>query len=179
MFIPMALHERATGREEAKPMIYVADITDSLGLHMPLWEAGARLAAALMCGAVIGWEREVSGRAAGLRTHMLVALGAAGFSLIAMEFMEAARAAAEPGGHNSDPIRVIEAVATGVGFLGAGAIMQSGMQVKGLTTAASIWVVAAVGVAAGVGFWMIAVLLTLCALVTLSILRLLEKPDQK
>jgi putative Mg2+ transporter-C (MgtC) family protein len=144
---------------------------DALNLHLPLWEAGLRLSAALLFAAAIGWERELSGRAAGLRTHMLVALGSAGFALIGLEMAEATK---EHGGAKGDPVRLIEAVATGVGFLGAGAIMQAGAQVKGLTTAASIWVVAAIGLAAGNGNLTIALLLTLLALITLTALRWLE-----
>ncbi|MBL8879281.1 MAG: MgtC/SapB family protein [Phycisphaerales bacterium] len=143
-------------------------------MHISIWEALARLGTALIAGAVIGWEREASGRAAGLRTHMLVALGSAGFSFIGVELISMTR---QSSGHAGDLLRVIEAVATGVGFLGAGAIMQSGKQVKGLTTAASIWIVAAAGVAAGVGLWMIAVLLTIFALVTLSLLRFMTRSD--
>ena len=133
-----------------------------------------RVFAAVLLGAVVGIERERAGKPAGLRTHMLVALGAAGFSLIGTELIAMTH---EAGGHASDSLRVIEAVATGVGFLGAGAIMQRGMQVKGLTTAASIWVVAAAGVASGVGLWMLAALLTIFALITLSLLKLVSKED--
>lgn len=142
---------------------------DNLNLHMPLWDAVARLGAALVFAAAIGWEREIKGRAAGLRTHILVSLGAAGFTIIGSELSVA-------GGPQVDPTRVIQAVAAGVGFLGAGAIIHAGGQVKGLTTAASIWVVAAIGVAAGTGLWAIAFLLTAFALLTLTVLRLLERP---
>jgi putative Mg2+ transporter-C (MgtC) family protein len=146
-------------------------IEDLLDLHMPLPQVCARLGSALVLGAVIGWEREAKGRAAGLRTHTLVAVGAAGFTLVGAEFGAAARDA----GHALDPLRIIEAIATGVGFLGAGCIIQSGGQVKGLTTAASIWTVAAVGVAAGAGHLLLALLLTVFALMTLIALLWAEK----
>jgi len=145
-------------------------MTDNLNLHMPLWDAVARLGAALLFGAAIGWEREKKGRAAGLRTHILVSLGAAGFTIIGAELT-----ADNP--QFADPTRVIQAVAAGVGFLGAGTIMNNGPKVKGLTTAASIWVVAAVGIAAGTGLWAIAFLLTAFALITLTSLRFFERPQ--
>jgi putative Mg2+ transporter-C (MgtC) family protein len=149
-------------------------MTDELfGFHMPLSQMSLRLGCALALGAMIGWEREAKGRAAGLRTHTLVAVGAAGFTLIGMEFA----AASEAQGHTLDFLRLIEAVATGVGFLGAGTIIQSGGKVKGLTTAASIWAVAAVGVAAGAGHLALAGLLTAFSLLTLIALLWTEKDD--
>lgn len=146
-------------------------------LHVSPLEALARVATALLLGAVVGWEREARGQSAGLRTHMLVALGAAGFTLIGLEFAATSRASGDTG---VDPIKIIDAIATGIGFLGAGAIIRFRGQVKGLTTAASIWVVAAVGSAAGAGYWLFALLMTGLALVTLSVLRWLEpdKPEQ-
>jgi putative Mg2+ transporter-C (MgtC) family protein len=146
-------------------------------LHLSILQAVGRLGMALVLSAIIGWEREASGRAAGLRTHMLVALGAAGFTLTGIEF---ASAASDEGIKSADPIKIIEAIATGIGFLGAGAIIQSRGEVKGLTTAASIWVVAAVGMAAAAGYWLFALSMTGFALVTLTVLRWLEprKPDK-
>jgi putative Mg2+ transporter-C (MgtC) family protein len=146
-------------------------IEELFGLHMPFAHVCARLGAALVLGAIIGWEREVKGRAAGLRTHTLVAVGAAGFTLVGAEFVAAGR----EDGRDLDPLRIIEAIATGVGFLGAGSIIQSRGQVKGLTTAASIWVVAAVGVAAGAGYILLAALLTAFALLTLIAMLWAEK----
>lgn len=147
-------------------------------LHIPFWEMLARFGVAMLVGAVVGWERESARRSAGLRTHMLVALGAAGFSLIGAELSftanEALAIAGTPG-RGSDPLRVVDAVATGIGFLGAGAILHSAERVKGLTTAASIWVTAAAGVASGVGLWSIALMITVCALFTLGILKTITK----
>lgn len=142
-------------------------LNELVNLHMSIWGLLARVAIALACGALIGWERELKGRAAGLRTHMLVALGSAGFTLIGLEFIAADSGENTRGG---DALRIIEAIATGVGFLGAGAIMQSGREVKGLTTAASVWLVAAVGLAAGAGFWILAVIMTVLGFITLSVL---------
>jgi putative Mg2+ transporter-C (MgtC) family protein len=102
-----------------------------------------RLLVAMLLGLVIGWNREEQGKSAGLRTHMLVALGAALFVLAPLE----------GGASSGDTTRVVQGVATGIGFLGGGVILQlvQERKVKGLTTAASIWMTAALGVAAGMG----------------------------
>ena len=97
-----------------------------------------KLFAALLLGAVIGLEREVSDKAAGLRTNILICVGACLFSIISGRFF-------------NDPARIAAQIVTGIGFLGAGAIMREGDKVTGLTTAATIWMVAAIGVAAGYG----------------------------
>jgi len=113
-------------------------------MEPPFWEQCLRLTAALIGSGVIGWERETRDRAAGLRTHMLVGLGSCVFTLLALDFHFASAAA-------PDPLRVISGIVGGIGFLGAGAIIQSRGKVRGLTTAAGIWVVAAIGVASGCG----------------------------
>jgi len=102
-----------------------------------------RLSLAMLLGALLGWERERSGKDAGLRTHMLVALGAALFVLVP----------AQGGMEIQDMSRVLQGVIQGIGFLCAGAILKSSdeQQVRGLTTAAGIWLTAAIGVAAGMG----------------------------
>lgn len=110
-----------------------------------------RLAVAALVGAVIGFEREAHDRPAGIRTHALVALGAALFTLAgAYGFADAQRG-------NADPARVAAQVATGIGFVGAGAIMRSGMNIKGLTTAATLWLAAALGVMVAGGDILLAV----------------------
>ena len=136
-------------------------------------EMGGRLGLALVAAAVLGWERERMGRAAGLRTHMLVSLGSAAFTLTGLEWMNAARRA--NGDEFVDPTRVIQAVATGIGFLGAGSILQTEGRVKGLTTAAGIWVVAAIGVSAGAGQYVLALMVTLAAFVTLTFIKRVER----
>lgn len=109
-----------------------------------------RLAVAAGFGMVIGIERELREQAAGLRTHMLVAIGACLFTLVSAYGFEAFGGEDTP----SDPSRVAAQIVTGIGFLGAGAILREGQSVRGLTTAASLWVVAAVGMAVGLGlFW--------------------------
>ena len=121
-----------------------------------------RLLLAALLGGIVGYEREHKGKAAGLRTHMLVAMGAALFVLVP-----------ERGGMGiADMSRVIQGVVAGVGFLGAGAIIKrhSEEQVQGLTTAAGIWMTAAIGVACGLGREAIALLATLLAIVILVML---------
>lgn len=114
--------------------------------------AGVRLGMAALLGAVIGWEREQKGRAAGLKTHLLVSIGSALFIL-------APTLAGIPGGENT---RVMQGIVSGIGLLGAGAILRNrqGTQVEGLTTAASVWMTAAIGMTAGMGLELLAILAT-------------------
>ncbi len=118
---------------------------------------------AMLLGAMIGYEREAAGKAAGLRTHMLVALGSAMFVLVPLQ----------AGVPLADMSRVLQGIASGIGFLGAGAIIKlnSEESIKGLTTAASIWMVSAIGVAAGMGREATALLATIFTLVILEILQ--------
>jgi putative Mg2+ transporter-C (MgtC) family protein len=104
-----------------------------------------RLVAAALFGAIVGIQRERAGKPAGVRTHMLVALGAALFVISGLEF----------GMDSADMSRVVQGLATGIGFIGGGAILKltAEREVEGLTTAAGIWMTAAVGVAAGLGRW--------------------------
>ncbi|MGI5239796.1 MgtC/SapB family protein [Dactylosporangium sp. CA-139066] len=117
---------------------------------------------AVALGAVIGLEREFGAQPAGLRTHMLVSLGAAIF---------AAAGTVLPG---SDPVRLAAQVATGIGFLGGGAILREGVTVRGLTTAASLWVTAAIGVAVGLRAWSIAIAATVLAVAVLWLVKQAE-----
>jgi putative Mg2+ transporter-C (MgtC) family protein len=120
-----------------------------------------RIAAAAGLGGLVGLERELDEKAAGLRTHMLVAVGAALFTIVgAYGFSEFPQSAV-------DPTRIAAQVVTGIGFLGAGIIFRQGFTVRGLTTAASLWLVAAVGIAAGAGYWKGAVIATVAALISL------------
>jgi putative Mg2+ transporter-C (MgtC) family protein len=126
-----------------------------------------RLILAMIFGAVIGIQRERAGKPAGIRTHMLVSSGAAVFVMAGGEF-----------GMNPDSVsRVIQGLVTGIGFLGAGAILklQDKRQVEGLTTAAGIWITAALGVAVGLGRFGLALVATLLAWMTLSLVRQLEQ----
>jgi putative Mg2+ transporter-C (MgtC) family protein len=134
-------------------------------------ESLARLTLAAGLGGAIGLERELRDHEAGLRTHMLVALGAALFTLVsAYAWTDWTFSAAS--GVTLDPTRIAAQIVSGIGFLGAGAIIVRGISVKGLTTAASVWVVAAIGMASGAGFYLEAVGATAIALVSLYPLRI-------
>jgi putative Mg2+ transporter-C (MgtC) family protein len=137
------------------------DATDGLVLF-------GRLLLAVALGAMLGWDRERRDKPAGLRTHILVSLGSASFVGLAMDLQT------ETGGHAIDPTRVLQGVVGGLGFLGAGTIIQGRGHVSGLTTAASVWVVGAVGAAAGLGAYVLAVATAVLALVVLSFLGAVE-----
>lgn len=129
-----------------------------------------RLLCAMLVGMVIGTEREYSNRPAGMRTHILVALGAAAVMLTSqMIFAQYNVYGATP-----DPARLPAQVITGVGFLGAGTIMREGSNVKGLTTAASLWAVACLGVAAGGGYYAVALLGMGFVFATLTLMEVLQ-----
>ena len=132
----------------------------------------ARLAVAGALGATIGFERELHEREAGLRTHLMVALGAALFTIVsAYGFHDILGSSGPNVLVRLDPSRIAAQVVTGIGFLGAGAIIRQGLGVRGLTTAASLWVVAAIGMASGAGYWAGAVLATAIGLFVLWPLR--------
>jgi putative Mg2+ transporter-C (MgtC) family protein len=129
-------------------------------------EVLARLAIAAALGGAVGLERELRERQAGLRTHLVVSVGSALFTLVsAYGFSDFAG--------KVDPSRIAAQIVSGIGFLGAGAIIRQGLSVRGLTTAASLWLVAAIGMAAGAGYYDAAVIATLGALFTLGPLRVL------
>ncbi len=133
-------------------------------------EIALRLACAMLVGALIGVEREFTHRPAGLRTHILVALGACAVSITGeMLFSHYSALGAMP-----DPARLSAQVITGVGFLGAGTIMKEGVNVKGLTTAASVWAVACLGIAAGFGYYALALLGMLFIFMTLTVVESLQ-----
>jgi putative Mg2+ transporter-C (MgtC) family protein len=137
-------------------------------------DAFFRLAAATALGGVIGLERELDEKAAGLRTHMLVSLGSALFTMVGAygfhDFLVGGGAIVR-----ADPSRIAAQIVTGIGFLGAGVIFRQGFTVRGLTTAASLWVVAAVGMAAGAGFWKGAVIGTAVGIASLRPLEWLKE----
>jgi putative Mg2+ transporter-C (MgtC) family protein len=132
----------------------------------------ARLLVAGILGGAIGAERELREHDAGLRTHMLVAVGAALFTIVSAyawtDFNFSAR-----NGITYDPTRIAAQIVTGIGFLGAGAIIRQGLSVRGLTTAASLWVVAAIGMASGAGYYSGALVATIVVLISLWPLRIL------
>lgn len=139
-----------------------------MGNEVPLWDMVVRLLAAVGFAFVIGLERELRGRPAGLRTHMLVSLGAAAFLLVGYEILFAT-AHGDPSA-SVDPTRVVEGVMTGIGFLGAGSIIQSGGSVHGITTGAAIWIAGAIGVACATGNLILAGIVTAMALVIVVIM---------
>ena len=124
-----------------------------------------RLAVGLILGAVIGLEREINRQPAGFRTHSLVALGAATFTVVS--------AYSFPGA-GADPTRIAAQIVTGIGFIGAGTILRYEANVRGLTTAASLWSVAAVGMASGAGLYAVALGGTVLVLTVLAIFNWLE-----
>ncbi len=126
-----------------------------------------RLLVAALLGAAIGFEREVH-HPAGMRTHLLVALGSATFSVLSIYFFISA-----DGSTPTDPTRIAAQIVSGIGFLGAGAILKYGTSVRGLTTAASLWATAAVGMAAGAGAWLIAVVTAVLIVLSLGPLNVL------
>lgn len=136
----------------------------------PDWELVVRLLLAGLLGAVIGFERELRDQAAGFRTHILVALGACLFGLVSA-FPVSGLLGERPGIVRYDPSRIAAQVVTGIGFLGAGAIIRYGVTVRGLTTAASLWVVAAVGLAVAFGHYITGPVTAAIALLVLWILR--------
>lgn len=132
------------------------------------------LLVAMVAGGLIGLERSYYGRPAGVRTHTLVCMASSILMLVTIyqrdwfsgAMIETVRV---------DPTRMAQGIMTGIGFLGAGVIMKEGVSVRGLTTAASIWITAAIGILAGIGFYSALLLVTILTLGTLTIYRLMEK----
>ena len=137
---------------------------------MSEWELLLRVFVAALLGGLVGWDREASNKPAGIRTHMLVALGAALFAGSSILILGDAWQADGRG----DAVRIPAAIVTGVGFLGAGAIMRSDGRVLGMTTAAGIWVVAAIGLLVGSGFWILGVGATVLVLLIINTSTLLS-----
>src|SRR4051795_10375895 len=129
-----------------------------------------RLLIAALLGGAIGFERELRERQAGLRTHLVVSVGSALFTLVSAygfnEFLTSGGALVR-----TDPTRIAAQIVSGIGFLGAGAIIRQGLSVRGLTTAATLWLVAGIGMACGAGFYSAAVIATAGAILTLRPLR--------
>src|SRR5256885_1178246 len=134
-------------------------------------EALLRLVLAAALGGAVGLERELREREAGFRTHMLVSVGSALFTIASAygfrDFLVGGGALVR-----TDPTRIAAQIVTGIGFLGAGAIIRQGLSVRGLTTAATLWLVAAIGMATGAGWYAAAIIATAGALLTLGPLRI-------
>lgn len=154
-------------------LLFSESFWNEVGITAPDWPSLVRIAlrtlAAVVLGGFVGLERELRGEDAGLRTHMLVSLGAALFTILPLEMSERL-------GTQLDGAELVKGIATGVGFLGAGAILKrsADVRVHGLTTAASIWAVAAIGFAAGTG-WIAAA--TVATFFCWTILRVLRSVD--
>jgi len=143
------------------------------GQETVFFDISLRLLVALGFGALIGMERSYQGRPAGFRTHALVCLASAVLMLVTV--YESQWFVAGAGARSQvDPTRMAQGIMTGIGFLGAGAIMKEGLTVRGLTTAASIWVTAAIGILVGIGFYLPAGLAAALTLGTLSVFRWIE-----
>lgn len=134
---------------------------------LTFWELAGRLLLAMLLGAVIGWERESASKPAGLRTNILVSLGSATFALSLLQ--------SQSGQGSVDGLsRVVQGISTGVGFVGAGSILK-GDRTHGLTSAATVWVSAAIGLGVSVGQWQMGILVTLLTLFTLRVLKQVER----
>ncbi|MEE2719399.1 MAG: MgtC/SapB family protein [Planctomycetota bacterium] len=142
-------------------------------MELSFWDMVLRLFLAISLGAVIGWERRSKGKVAGLRTMMMVSLGSAAFTLAGIGAMEGIYAAEQQAGIEStlrlDTSRVIAGIVGGIGFIGAGTIIQARGRVHGVTTASCIWVAASVGVGCGLGLFQLAVVVSIFAVLALQI----------
>ena len=132
-----------------------------------------RVAGALLIGALIGFERTFHGRPAGFRTHSLVCIASA-ILMIVTVYQSQWMTLLEHDAIRTDPTRMAQGIMTGIGFLGAGVIFKEGLTVRGLTTAASIWVTAAIGILVGIGFWFAAVVGAVATLIVLALFRFIE-----
>lgn len=148
------------------------ELVDLFATRTPAWSILLRLGCACLLGFLIGIDREIRGRPAGLRTHMLVSLAAATFTLTAIE-ITAAFGKLE--GVQVDPLRVVEAITSGVAFLAAGMIIQARGKVIGLTTGAGMWLAGAIGLACGAGMLTLALSATLLVLLILRPMRRFER----
>jgi putative Mg2+ transporter-C (MgtC) family protein len=133
-----------------------------------------RVAGALVIGALIGLERTFHGRPAGFRTHSLVCIASA-ILMIVTVYQNRWMTFVEHEAIRTDPTRMAQGIMTGIGFLGAGVIFKEGLTVRGLTTAASIWVTAAIGILVGIGFWFAALVGAVATLIVLAAFRFVER----
>lgn len=147
------------------------ELFSNLQTHYTILQITLRLLVPALLGGLIGLNREWVRKPAGLRTHILVALASATFAVLSREmFLDAVDEGGRP-----DPVRVVEAVVTGVAFLGAGVIIRQSGQVEGMTTGASIWLAGAIGVAGGTGHFVVAGICTGIGIVVLILVNWLER----
>jgi putative Mg2+ transporter-C (MgtC) family protein len=155
--------------------VWISEIVDGWWVaSTSLGDTLLRMSMALLLAGAVGFERERRGRAAGLRTHMMVGLASTLFTLVALEVFDWVRSLPDDQAAASDPLRLLEAITAGVAFLAAGSIFRSEERVKGLTTGAGLWLAGALGVACGQGAIGLAVVATLMALAVLRLVKLLE-----
>ena len=152
-------------------MMTALPAVDLSWIQMRVWDIILRMACAMLVGAVIGTEREFTHRPAGMRTHMLVSLGACAVMITSQMLFAQYRVY----GATPDPARLSAQVITGIGFLGAGTILKEGPTIKGLTTAASIWAVACLGVAMGAGYYAVGLVGAACMMITLTVFEWLQE----
>ncbi len=151
--------------------MHFPSLVASLSLSWP--HVLLRLTVAALLGGAVGFERELRERQAGLRTHLLVSVGSALFTLVSAYGFSGILSQSGPQVLvRLDPSRIAAQIVSGIGFLGAGAIIRQGLSIKGLTTAATLWLVAAIGMASGAGYYTAAVFATAGALITLGPLRI-------
>lgn len=163
--VPMVGRSRATGEFRMEGF--------TVHTETPAPEIMLRFGAAVLFGMILGLDREIRRKPAGLRTHMLISLGAAVTTLVGFElFYSSIEIAAQ---NRSDLLRIIEGVIAAIGFLGAGAIISSGRTVQNMTTAANIWVCGAIGLACGAGYYIIAGIALVFTIVILTLLGLAER----
>lgn len=146
--------------------IHIINFFNSLGWWGNLLLLLISLVLATVFGGILGLQREVNGHPAGFRTHVLISLGSALIMILSIYGV--------PGEATRDPMRLAAAGVTGVGFLGAGAIIKNGITVKGLTTSATIWVTMAIGMACGAGYFVLGTITTIIALLTLVVFKNIE-----
>ena len=152
-------------------MMTALPAVDLSGIQLSVWDIILRMACAMLVGAVIGTEREFTHRPAGMRTHMLVSLGACAVMITSQMLFAQYRVY----GATPDPARLSAQVITGIGFLGAGTILKEGPTIKGLTTAASIWAVACLGIAVGAGYYAVGLVGAACMMITLTVFEWLQE----
>lgn len=141
--------------------------------HIPMIEITLRFGVAALFGMLMGLDRELRGKAIGLRTHMLIALGAAVTTVVSLELY--ATVVDQFPGNAGDPLRAVQGVAAAIGFLGGGAILRAGDRVRNMTTAADIWLAGAIGLACGGGYFVVALIALVYTLIILTGLRFVEK----
>ena len=136
-----------------------------------------RIAFAALLGAAVGFDREAHRGSAGLRTHIIVALGAASFTVMGVRIVDSA--AFESNNVMLDPTRILEGIITGIGFLGGAIVFREGDRTHNVTTAAGIWAVTGIGIAAGLGYYILAGGITLLVLIVLYVLQLLKRQPEE